>query len=41
MWWPRFVLSILVYAGTAVAVLAYVKDVVFFTADRKARVIIR
>ena len=41
MWWPRFVLSILVYTGTAVAVLAYVKDVVFFTADRKARVIIR
>lgn len=41
MWWPRFVLSILLYTGTAVAVLAYVKDVVFFRVDRKARVIVR
>lgn len=41
MWWPRFVLSILLYAGTAVAGLAYIKDVVFFTADRKTRVIVR
>jgi len=40
VWWPRFVLSILLYAGTAVAVLAYIKDGVFFTADRKTRVII-
>ncbi len=41
VWWPRFVLSILLYAGTAVAVLAYIKDVVFFTTDRKTRVVIR
>ena len=41
MWWPRFVLSILLYSGTAVAALAYIRDVVFFTVDRTTRVIVR
>ena len=41
MWWPRFILSILLYGGSLVALLAYVKDVVFFTVDRKTRVVVR